>query len=236
MNIIDLGIIGVLLLFMAIGYYRGFLVSLMDFICSVASSLLAWALYLPVARTLNAGDKLVSMLMGFSESADIVGSVELFNANVSSLSAQQAQDFINGLVLPPSVSRAYLANLTAVRYADKGIVSAGDYLSRTISEHSVNILAFLLVFFLGLILMMVAVRLADYTVSLPALKYADGISGALIGFLTGSVVLAVLFTIIPVAQAFLPFDELRMLVDGSQFSQLFYSSNWFLHLIHGFIS
>ncbi|MDD4796628.1 MAG: hypothetical protein PHO66_02550, partial [Eubacteriales bacterium] len=148
MNIIDLGIVGILFLFMAIGFYRGFLVSLLDFLCSLVSSLLAWALYLPVGRSLNAGGKLVSMLMGFSESADIIGSVEMYNAHVSAMSAPQAQSLVDGLVLPPSVARAYLANMAAQRYAGAGIVSAGGYLGRTISEHSVNILAFMLVFFL----------------------------------------------------------------------------------------
>lgn len=235
MNIIDFGIIGVLLLFMAIGYYRGFLVSVVDSLCGILSSLAAWALYVPVARALNAGDGICSVLVGFSESADIIGSVELYNTGVSSLVGAGAQEFADALVLPGALKNVYVSNLQNARFAPLGLNTAGDYLGRTMAEHAVNVMAFILVFALALAILMVAVRLADYTIKFPALKFGDGLSGALVGFVQGAVVLFVLMCAIPVAQAFLPFDELRMLVDESQFSQLFYQSNMFLRVIRGFI-
>ncbi|MDD3243610.1 MAG: CvpA family protein [Eubacteriales bacterium] len=235
MNMIDLAFLGLILLTMAIGYYRGFLISALDLGCGIVSSLLGWAFYLPAARALNAGDKLVTMLMGFSESADIIGSVETFATPVSALGQGQAAALVQGLSLPASLSRAYQANLETARYAGKGISTVGDYLSRTIGEHAVNVLGFVMVFLICFIVLLVAVRLADHTISLPALKVADGITGAVMGFLTASLVIFVLCTAFPVAEAFLPFDELHRLIDGSQFSQLFYAGNPFLRLIRGFL-
>ncbi len=59
--------------------------------------------------------------------------------------------------------------------------------------------------------------------------------GGLLGFLRGGLLLFVLFMLVPVMLAFLPFEELQIILSESQLATFFYKGNFMIDLIRGLI-
>jgi hypothetical protein len=72
-------------------------------------------------------------------------------------------------------------------------------------------------------------------VPLSVLKQLDGVMGGLLGFLRGGLLLFVLFMLVPVMLAFLPFEELQIILSESQLATFFYKGNFMIDLIRGLI-
>ena len=106
----------------------------------------------------------------------------------------------------------------------------------TIAHMTVNIVCFIILFVLSLIVLFLVVRALDVTLIFPVLRYGDGLVGAAAGLVASALLLFALEMLVPVGLSFVPFEELRTIVENASTSSLFYHSNFLLALMKGVIA
>jgi|GEM_PF-157748 len=235
MNIVDIAIIGILLLCMVAGYYQGFLRSALGMANFFVSILGAWAMNGALARALDKTNNIVPLLVYYSESSEMLGTVENVRTSIYELNGPQLSDLLSRLSLPHPLGSLLTQNIQNYAFAEAGASTLGDYLSLTIAHMSVNIVSYLIIFFILFVSLSIVIAMCDYVFKLPTLRYMDQVSGALVGFLQGVLLLFVVFIIIPVILAFLPFKEISQFIDSSQFANFYYHNNFILDTIRGVI-
>ncbi len=234
MSIIDFAILGVFGLFILIGYHQGFLKAVLNF-CNFFISLLgAWWLHSGLAKSFQSVVK-ISDIIYYSESAEMLKSVENMRLVVSDLTPARLNEILSQLSLPHPLNKLLMHNVTNQVFADLNIVNLRDYLSMTIAHMAINIISFLVVFIIFYLIIALIINLSDYVFKLPVLKYLDNVGGSILGFLQGMMLLFVVFTIVPVILAFIPFDEIRNIIEGSNFARFYYHSNFIIDMIKGVI-
>ena len=235
MILIDLSIFALFILSAVIGYHKGFLKAVLNIATYFMSLLGAWWLYPQLAQTLKASGKVIPIIMNYSESSDMLGSVENVRSVATSLSPEALSDIIGKANLPHPLGILLTQNVGASAFAQDGLVTLGDYLAVTIANMTINIVCFLFVFFIFYLAFNLLISLYDYVFKLPVLKLFDSSSGILLGFLQGFLLMFLVFSIIPVILAFLPFDEILVFIEQSQLGNFYYHSNFIIDLIKGTI-
>ncbi len=236
MIFIDLGIFALFMLSAVIGYHKGFLKAILNIATFFLSLLGAWGLHSQLAQTLKASGKVIPIIMNYSESSDMLGSVENVRSVASTLSPEALSDIVNKANLPHPLGTLLTQNVESAAFAPDGLSTLGDYLAVTIANMSINIISFLLIFAIFYISFNLLINLYDYVFKLPVLKIFDSSSGALLGFLQGFLLMFLIFSIIPVILAFLPFDEVLVFIENSQLGKFYYHSNFIIDLIKGTIA
>ena len=234
MNIIDLAVIGVLVICVAVGYYRGFFISLLDLCAVVLCTVISLLFYRVMARGI-AGESLRQTLFGFTESSDIIGSIEVYRTSVVGMDASTLSAVLERLNLPYPLAGMLGDNIRGAVYATHGYVYLGDYLGMTIVDMSLCIIGYMMFFGISLVLSLFIIRTVAFVREFPVLKRWDSLSGALFGLLFGVGICFTVFMAAPVMMAFLPFQELQYLLDGSVFAGFFYKSNLLLGQISSFL-
>ena len=234
MSIVDIAILVVFGLFILIGYHQGFLKAVLNFCNFIISLLGAWWIHGGLAKSFQSVIK-VSDIIYYSESAEMLGTVENMRLVVSELTPAKLNEVLSGLNLPHPLSKLLMYNVTNQVFADQNIVNLKDYLSMTIASMAMNIIAFLVVFAIFYLVIALLINLSDYVFKLPVLKYLDTVGGSILGFLQGMLLLFVIFAFVPVVLAFVPFEEVRNIVEESSFARFYYHSNFVIDMIKGFI-
>ena len=97
----------------------------------------------------------------------------------------------------------------------------------------VNIIAFLLIFFVLRLILGFIIEGLDYSVRLPVLSQLDTPISAGFGLVNGVLILLVVFMVLPILLIVLNFEFVHNMVEASFFTPLLYSSNLLLRLIPG---
>jgi len=243
LNIVDFGIIAVIVIGILIGYYKGLMSSVIGIGASILSTLGALLLYRPMARLVDAKFGVVEKLVYYAESLDMLNSVEnpsLLNAietariPVVDLTPQYLEELLSRISLPRPLGALLSYNVENLTFQDKGITLLGDYLSYTVAYMATGIIMFIVMYVLLRLVFLFISNLTDYMVTFPVLKYADSVGGAVLGVINALLALLVIFLILPVIMAFLPVDELWVLVTSSRFASIFYDGNFLLGFIKGY--
>ena len=235
MILIDLGIFALFILSAIIGYHKGFLKAVLSIVTFFLSLLGTWWLHPQLAQTIKASGKVIPIIMNYSESSDMLGDVENVRSIATALSPEALSDIINKANLPHPLGVLLTKNVESAVFAPDGLVTLGDYLAVTIANMSINIASFLLIFMLFYIAFNLLISLYDYVFKLPVLKMFNNTSGILLGFLQGFLLMFLVFSVIPVVLAFLPFDEILVFIEQSQLGNFYYHSNFIIDLIKGTI-
>lgn len=236
MNILDMIAIAILGLSAAAGYYQGLLATSANIVSYFVAVLSANWFYEGAAAKVKEAGKIIPALLYYSETADMLGSVENYRTNVTNLTQSALQSILHGVKLPYPVDRWLAENVLNLSYSKIGITQLGDYLSRTIAETAVCIACFLLIFLGVYIGLTLVVNLAHYVIKLPTLKYLDGVSGAALGLVRGALLVFALFMILPVVLSTVPVAQVKDIVQGSSMAGFFYHQNFLLDMIKSFIA
>ena len=232
---IDLAIFALFVLFALVGYHKGFFKALLNIATFFISLLGAWWLHPQLAQTVKASGKVIPIIVNYSESADMLGTVESFRAAATELSPDALNDIIAKSALPHPLPGLLLTNVQNAAFAPDGLITLGDYLSMTIANMAINIMGFLIIFLCFYVVFNLLVSLVDYVFKLPVLKMLNSASGALLGFIQGFLVMFIVFSFVPIVLAFLPFPEISGIIEQSQMGKFYYHSNFIIDLIKGTI-
>ena len=235
MNLLDIAVLAVLVLFVLHGIYRGFLPTLL----SIGAYILAWLVaivLLPVgSNAIRSNEKLFNTMLYYTEGSEYVGNVELSKTNINEISTATLNDVFSNADLPYPVAKNIADNIAKEQFADSGIVTLGDYFNQTIVSLFINILVFLLLFALMRIVLAFIINGIDYAWTLPQLRMADRAIAGGLGLVRGILAVFLLFMLLPLVLIVLQgkFKFITDIVNSSITAKFFYKSNFLLGMMPG---
>lgn len=236
MGIIDYSIIFAMALAIMIGFYHGLIKTALNIAAIFICILLAWVLYDNLAIKILAINNLVENISYYSESRDMLDSIQLVYTDVSTLTPDSLTALLSTINLPHPLENLLTQNVNILAFSSLGYTTMGDYLTMTIVHMSVGIVSFLLIFFSSRLILAFFINMLDYTIKLPVLRHFDSVAGGALGFISGVIVVFIVFSVAPVILAFLPFENLRLMVEESQLGLFFYQGNFIIDSIKGYIA
>ncbi len=234
-NILDITVYAIILISVAAGVYQGFLATSANTAGYFIALISAWLFYGGAAANVKAAGKIIPALLYYSESSDMLGTVDTYRTSVEGITKSGLDSLLKALPLPHPVDQWFSGNVLNQVYEKMGIQNLGDYLSRTVAEVAVNIGCFLMIFLGVYIALTILVNLLHYVVKLPSLQQLDGVAGGVIGLGRGVLLVFVLFLIVPVMLSMLPVQQIKEIVETSHTAAFFYQHNFLFGWIRSFI-
>lgn len=236
MNYVDIIVLSILALVILMGYYRGFLMSIFSIANLLVSCLLALLMLPLFSGVLKNNEQLMNMMLYYTEGSEQLADVEQARLNVAELSSEQLDEIISGAQLARPYDSLVKSNIAQEIFADEGITTVGDYFNRTIVCVGINILLFIVSFAILYVVINLVLRAIDYSRPFPMLKQFDNLLGAGVGLMRATLLVFVIFTIVPLMLVILPegfSSTIQHYLDQSFFGTFFYESNFLLNLIPG---
>ncbi len=224
MNVIDIGILAVLGVSVLFGMYRGFVSTVLNTGGCLVSFGASFWLYPALSGWFEGNEGLQATLLNYTDASRRIGDAVLSNKNVATLSVSEITEVVKRAGLPGSLGDLLQNALTSRSFA--GLSTVEEYVSQVIVTVCINILCFVATFILLYLAVSLIISLIEHVVQFPVLKQLDSAVGGLFGVLRGFVLLLVLFTLVPMAEAMLPitsgtgYTALTGLLDGSSLAGL----------------
>lgn len=225
MNVIDLCIILVLGLGFMLGWYKGFLVSVLNVCSYVVSWIIAVASYSSLASFILEKTNFDNTLLYFTAGAEKLSDMSVANVSVADLGFERVQEIISTSQLPKPIENMMLDNILNNTFASQGITTLSDYFNQTLINLSLSLISFLIIFFAVKLICMFAIGLVDHIVQLPVLKQFDKLLGGGVGVLQAAVLVWIVFSIVPILMSVLPLESFNELIQGSLLGRLFFNGN-----------
>ena len=217
MNIIDIAILAVLAVSVLYGMYRGFISGVLSVAALIGSAALAFAMSGELAAWLQGNQTLVNTLLYYTDAGSRIGDLELSLLPASQVTQNALTQILSGAKLPAAIESAFLSAIGAAPAA----MTVSDLLSNTIVSVSLSILSFLICFLLSYIVLTFVIHLIQYVFELPVLRHLDALMGGLFGLVRGTLLLFILFALVPIVLAVAPIEQLQTLLDQSRLAPLF---------------
>lgn len=182
----------ILLLFIWMGYRRGFIREIVSFFFVFLSLSLAWA----INPYIN--DFLISETPVYSTIQETcMDFVQKQSGNLENETESSSQ-FIDGLNLPEVLRKNIEKNNNTENYAELSVNTLTEYVSGYLARTIVNGLSYVLAYILATIGIRIVVYILNLIAGLPILKTANKLTGGLVGFVKGLVFIWILFLILTV--------------------------------------
>ena len=241
MNGIDIAILVIFALCVLLGYYKGFLRTVIN----VVSLFVSWLLAVwigPLFRSAMMKTNWLAMLRYYIDGAEYIGNnMELANMPLGQLDAGQMQQVMVENTLPFPLPRLFEQNMGTEAFASQGVHTVGGTITETVLRFSLNVLCFMLAFCLIRLLISLAVSAYDYVYRFPVLRSYDSLMGAGFGVIHAFFMLFLLAMLLPVLLTALqqmgPSNIINVkvstILQESLLANFFYQSNFLLNLIKG---
>ena len=182
----------ILILFIWMGYRRGFIREIVSFFFVFLSLSLAWAINPYINDFLISETPVYSTIQETCTDFVQKQSSDLENETESS------SQFIDGLNLPEVLRKNIEKNNNTENYAELSVNTLTEYVSGYLARTIVNGLSYVLAYILATIGIRIVVYILNLIAGLPILKTANKLTGALVGFVKGLVFIWILFLILTV--------------------------------------
>lgn len=182
----------ILILFIWMGYRRGFIREIVSFFFVFLSLSLAWA----INPYIN--DFLISETPVYSTIQETCTDfVQKQSSNLEN-EMESSSQFIDGLNLPEILRKNIEKNNNTENYAELSVNTLTEYVSGYLARTIVNGLSYVLAYILATIGIRIVVYILNLIAGLPILKTANKLTGGLVGFVKGLVFIWILFLILTV--------------------------------------
>ena len=182
----------ILILFIWMGYRRGFIREIVSFFFVFLSLSLAWAINPYINDFLISETPVYSTIQKTCTDFVQKHSSDLENEMESS------SQFIDGLNLPEILRKNIEKNNNTENYAELSVNTLTEYVSGYLARTIVNGLSYVLAYILATIGIRIVVYILNLIAGLPILKTANKLTGGLVGFVKGLVFIWILFLILTV--------------------------------------
>ncbi len=236
MNLIDIGVLAVLAMFLLAGYYRGFLCTLFDIGAFIVSSLIGYLFGPMLASAIRGSENLYRTMLYYTEGSEFVTSagsagVELARTDIANVSSEQLLGVMQTTKVPFPFDERIRENIATEAFAGDSVTALGDYFNLTIVNVSISIVSFLVVFMVARLVLVFVIQLFDYAQKgYPMLHTADGLVGAGFGVIRAFLALFLIFMVLPLMLVIFS-DLILPFVETSFFAEFFYTSNFMLSFI-----
>lgn len=182
----------ILILFIWMGYRRGFIREIVSFFFVFLSLSLAWA----VNPYIN--DFLISETPVYSTIQETCTDFVQKQSSDLENEMESSSQFIDGLNLPEILRKNIEKNNNTENYAELSVNTLTEYVSGYLARTIVNGLSYVLAYILATIGIRIVVYILNLIAGLPILKTANKLTGGLVGFVKGLVFIWILFLILTV--------------------------------------
>lgn len=182
----------ILILFIWMGYRRGFTREIVSFFFVFLSLSLAWA----INPYIN--DFLISETPVYSTIQETCTDFVQKQSSDLENEMESSSQFIDGLNLPEILRKNIEKNNNTENYAELSVNTLTEYVSGYLARTIVNGLSYVLAYILATIGIRIVVYILNLIAGLPILKTANKLTGGLVGFVKGLVFIWILFLILTV--------------------------------------
>ena len=182
----------ILILFIWMGYRRGFIREIVSFFFVFLSLSLAWA----INPYIN--DFLISETPVYSTIQETCTDFVQKQSSDLENEMESSSQFIDGLNLPEILRKNIEKNNNTENYAELSVNTLTEYVSGYPARTIVNGLSYVLAYILATIGIRIVVYILNLIAGLPILKTANKLTGGLVGFVKGLVFIWILFLILTV--------------------------------------
>ena len=182
----------ILILFIWMGYRRGFIREIVSFFFVFLSLSLAWA----INPYIN--DFLISETPVYSTIQETCTDFVQKQSSDLENEMESSSQFIDGLNLPEILRKNIEKNNNTENYAELSVNTLTEYVSGYLARTVVNGLSYVLAYILATIGIRIVVYILNLIAGLPILKTANKLTGGLVGFVKGLVFIWILFLILTV--------------------------------------
>ncbi|MDO4565290.1 MAG: CvpA family protein [Clostridia bacterium] len=229
---VDFLILLILGLAVLAGYYRGVVYSAISLGVTVLSFFLALLCIPMLTGSFKNRETIYPMMVYYFEGYEYINetSVEMVHYQASQVTEEEIDLIVANADMPIPLDRAIKNNVLNLEYESMSIYTLGDYFNQTVVDVVINILSLLILFAIIRLLLGFALHLIDYSVGgLPVLQRFDAPISLGVGFLQGTVLVFILFMLVPVILSVVP--QLAEYVEESALGRFFYHANPFLRMI-----
>lgn len=235
MNLLDLALIFVILISVLLGAYRGFVVSALKTASFFVSWILAYLLH-PLLSWAMSGQGMMQTLINYTEGAAKLPfdtPLAMVTTPITQVDAATLNDLVSNSSLVSPFGNLVKSNIASQAFASQGLSTVGDYFNYTVAYATLNIITFLILFFVFRIICGVIINATDATHKFPVLRHNDVLAGALTGLLRGVFACYIIMAVAPIALMILNVPVVTDYVLSAPLAGFFYKSNFILLLMRG---
>lgn len=235
LNIVDFIILGVILISAIFGLRRGFISGVLSLASLLLSVFIAFQAYPTLAQNLQSNDALVNTLVHYTDASSRIKDLELALTPVATMTQDALDQVLSNASLPEVFETFVRQNVAQQAFSAIGSVNISEYLNQTIISVSLNILCFIICFFIAYIVLSLLSHMICYVFRLPVLRHLDSLVGGVFGALRGVLIVFVLAAIVPIILTISPIEQVQELIDASTLSTYFFKSNVIAAIMQGTI-
>lgn len=235
MILLDLALIIVIVVSVLLGAYRGFVVSALKTASFFVSWILAYLLH-PLLSWAMSGQGMMQTLINYTEGAAKLPydtPLAIITTPITQVDAATLNDLVNNSSLVSPFGNLVKSNIASQAFASQGLTTVGDYFNYTVAYATLNIITFLILFFVFRIICGVIINATDATHKFPVLRHNDVLAGSLTGLLRGVFACYIVMALAPVALSILNVPVVTDYVLSAPLAGFFYKSNFILLLMRG---
>ena len=235
MNLLDLALIIVIVVSVLLGAYRGFVVSALKTASFFVSWILAYLLH-PLLSWAMSGQGMMQTLINYTKGAAKLPydtPLAMITTPITQVDAATLNDLVNNSSLVSPFGNLVKSNIASQAFASQGLTTVGDYFNYTVAYATLNIITFLILFFVFRIICGVIINATDATHKFPVLRHNDVLAGSLTGLLRGVFACYIVMALAPVALSILNVPVVTDYVLSAPLAGFFYKSNFILLLMRG---
>ena len=233
MNIIDIALLLIIGVSVIFAVYRGFLASLLGTAACLLSLALALMAGPKLAGALEQNQGVTDLLTTYTDAGSLIGDASLAQTPVIAISTDTLDNILKSVPLPAVVQDLLRQNIRENAFQSRGIYTVSQYLTTTIISVLLNVLSFLLCFFLFCLAFHILINLVGHVFYFPVLRHLDGLAAAFMGLVRGAVIVSVILILIPLVRTAIPFDLVQDYIDGSKLYPVLYNEKLLLQVIGG---
>lgn len=221
-NIMDFIICGILALSMISGMYKGFIASGLAAVGFVAAWFGALNLFPQLATAVQSNSSLMSVLSYYLDASSLFKTRAIAEAGVEgAVQSGVLTQALEELQLPTAIETAFQNNVSNQLFANLNLNTFAEYLNQTIWGAAINILAFLVMFAISYVVVLLIVNLLNNMIHFPLLKHFDWLLGGVFGLARGVVVVMLLLAVTPLVLSLVPLDIVQSLLNESALAAYF---------------
>jgi len=230
---IDLAIYGILAVAIAAGLYRGFFFSFTRLMVFFLAWLIALGMYPTLARWANENTTWVGTVHYYTEDSYRIDDLELWRARIDDIPAATLLELENETTLPVPFDRMFAENVDKKALEHLDLYMLKDYYNYTIAFGIVNMLAFLAVFAIAYVALILMFDAVDHVFHFPVVRIWDPIGGAAIGLIYGLFMVGLIISVLPIGLVIVPGDFLTNLLEKSKLLSSFQRYEWVTGVVKG---
>lgn len=221
---LDLIIIGVIVLFMYIGYRRGFIRTVFSLVSFGLAILLAIYLYPIVAEWLRSTPIFTGLKDYIIRTMGLEGVVQTHTV-----------DLIATLPLPDMIRRALVTQDTANMFELLNVVTIEEYIAGFFAGMAINIIAMILVFLLVRVILGILSGMLDIVGRLPVIRHFNRGGGLILGLIQGIVIVWIGLVVINLFFLDPTQPQLMQMLDESLIAGWIYENNPIMSILTNII-